>query len=359
MPSIGTATDGSGYTLYLSSTSFLLYDRSGNAFQFGNSIKDPDGASISYTSTNGDVYTDTLGATVMTDHILYGHKATDPPDTYTYAGPDGGNEQSSVIYGYQPLQTAFGCPLINELNGLNDGYLPIQITTPAGNYNISYEPTPGHSGFYTGRIAQITLPSGGYVQYGYSGGNNNTGIDCSSQVVPTLTRTVNDNHGNISVWKYVNNNTSATPGNYTVVETDPALDQTVHHFAGEFQTMADYYQGGCPTSITGCNGGGTELRFITTCYNGNFSSCATASVPALPITQTDVYTWMQATPQNLVETIYDCKTVNPCYGLVTSVGRWDWGAPLPPTSFGLISTTYTPRGSWNGRTLCGRWQLHQ
>jgi hypothetical protein len=50
-----------------------------------------------------------------------------------------------------------------------------------------------------------------------------------------LTRTVNDNNGNVGTWTYVNANTSSTAGNFTVTETDPASNQIVHSFAGEYQ----------------------------------------------------------------------------------------------------------------------------
>lgn len=55
-------------------------------------------------------------------------------------------------------------------------------------------------------------------------------------VVPTITRTVNDNNGNSGTWTYVNSNSISQttcvaghgPCNYTVTETDPAGNQTVH-----------------------------------------------------------------------------------------------------------------------------------
>jgi RHS repeat-associated protein len=233
--------------------------------------------------------------------------------------------------------TKFNCSGIQDINQ-SFWPLPTKVTTPdGGTYTIQYEVTPGNSNARTGRISQLNLPSGGYILYAYSDTTGHNGINCTTEVVPTLTRKVYDNYSKTtSTWTYVNSGA-------TVVETDPALNQTVHYFAGEFQTLVQFYSGGCPTTISGCTGGGTELRFVTTCYNpnANFSNCASA--PILPITQTDVYTWMQATPQNLVETKYDQT-----YGVITSVGRWDWGAALPPTSSFLVSTTYAPRGTWNG-----------
>lgn len=44
----------------------------------------------------------------------------------------------------------------------------------------------------TGRVSEITLPTGGYIKYAYSGGSNGTGINCPDASYATLTRTTND-----------------------------------------------------------------------------------------------------------------------------------------------------------------------
>src|SRR5580692_2565676 len=355
----GVATDGSGYTIVVTTNGQpTVYDKNGN-FWVGTCIKtchlkstvtDADGATITDGSTGGNnlVATDSLGQVVLTGTPVSGGSNW---GSFSYTDINGTTQYYTLGYTTLPIATNFACSnpyylgTIYEYTSTGTPLLT-SITTPAGGeYSISYEPTPGESGSYTGRVAEITLPTGGSISYAYSGGNN--GVNCNSFVVPTLTVKVYDNNSKTtSTWSYVNSNNSANfPGNFTVTETDPANNQTVHHFAGEFETLTESYQGGCPTSIAGCNGGGTELRFVTTCYNQIFSSCAApSSVPKLPIFQTDVYTWTGMTPQSLVETIYDKN-----YGAITSVGRWNWGAPLPPTSLNLISTTYTPLGSWNGR----------
>ncbi len=208
-------------------------------------------------------------------------------------------------------------------------YLATSLATPEGTYSFQYEQTPGSTGnVSTGRIESITLPTGGTIQYAYSGGNN--GINCSSQVVPTITRTVNDNNGNINTWTFVNNNTtsvgSTTPANFTVVETDPAHNQTIHTFTGEYQTQVMTYQGGCPTSTPGCSGGTASLLSTsTTCYNGNFSSCATWQPEALPssITQTDTYTsYNGSSSNNLVETVFSFS------GDPGEVKQYDFGVTM-------------------------------
>jgi RHS repeat-associated protein len=346
-------TDGSGYTLVVTNGIPTVYDKAGvqNVMTGNLSVGystawkaiDPDGATVSLDTTTGN-WTDSLNTTALTQ-TYNGSNAF----IYSYLDASGNTQSYTMTYAANKYNFAsnFGCTGWPEYSG---SYAPVvSVTTPTGGvYGFSYEPTPGKSGYYTGRIAKITYPSGGSISYSYSGGKN--GINCTSGVVPTLTVTVNDNNGNIGTWTYVNSNgynpstcvAGAGPCNYTVTGTDPAGNQTVYYFSGEYQTAAWTYQGQSTGGYTGA------LRVTTSCYNGNLNNglggCQSpTSVPSLPIFQTDVYTWVGVAPQSLVETKYDST-----YGLVTSVGRWDWGAPMPPTSFNLISTTYTPLGSWNG-----------
>jgi RHS repeat-associated protein len=352
LPGLAVTTDGSGYTLEVTSNNpltYVVYDSSGNkaspsATSLAATVADPDNAHVSF---DGSIYTDTLGATALTVQMNYGPS----PDTYTYTDASGSTPRTfTVAYSPYNIQTNFRCSGILEWS-LPSWYLPTSITTPTGGkYTISYEQTPEYGTAYkTGRIAQITLPTGGYVKYVYSGGSNNTGIDCTSQVVPTLTRTVNDNNGNVSTWTYVNTDSNApsacAPGggscNYTVTETDPAANQTVYYFSGEYQTAVWSYQGQSTGGYTGA------LRVTTTCYNGNFTNCQYSAVPSLPIKQTDVYTWLGAVPQALTETIYDCATISPCYGNVGEIKRYDWGAGSPPSGSPL-SDEIIRYGSYNG-----------
>jgi hypothetical protein len=161
--------------------------------------------------------------------------------------------------------------------------------------------------------------------------------------VPTITVTVNDNNGHISTWTYVNSDGSATASNFTVTKTDPAGNQTVYWFSGGYQTQSAAYEGGCPTSLaTGCNGSnGTLFRTITTCYNANFTSCATPSpVVTLPLSQADVYTsYNGSSSQNLVEIKFDTT-----YGNITEVKQYDFGATTPPRGNPLSDTTITHAG---------------
>jgi len=342
-----TTTDGSGYTLVVANQAagpWTLYDPSGLSLNLtaDTAEYDPDGVSISITRsssqgppyTTTDTYNDSLGQTALTATSTYNSNDVDVGDAYTYAGTN--NPAFSVEYSSLSNELNFECPGTLE-SGI--GFpLPTIITTPTGGeYTISYEPSPGISGDVTGRIAEITYPSGGSITYAYSGGNS--GINCTSGVVPTLTVTVNDNNGNSKTYTYVNSNTSFPGSAFTVTKTDPAGNQTVYSFDAEYQTQAAYYQG----SATG-----TPLKTVTTCYNGNFTSCATPSTgPAQPFSQTDVYTTLNGSATNLVETKFDS------YGNTIEVKQYDFGVTLgaAPTVSPLSDTLTYYGQSWNG-TSC-------
>jgi RHS repeat-associated protein len=370
----GTASDGSGYTLvatqYLYDSDimepiFTVYDRSGNAYPTETDpmnllppnytvVQDPDEAKITAVPTYSNnnflytTYTDTLDTTALTFEAGGARNYLDAAgNTQQFKGTTSTNTQ---------IQTNFGCPGIAEYPYESSESIanPYILTTPTGNITFTYEITPGdtHSPHYvTGRMAGITYPSGASVSYSYSGGNNNTGIYCpvgdATTGVPTLTKTVTDVNGNQSTWTYVNNNTGTVKG--PVIVTDPASNQTVYTFNFEYQTQVASYQGGCPTTITGCSGGGTLLRTTVTCYDGNNASQAACleSYPGRtgnPPTEQDVYTYLgsSATP-SLVVTKYNS------YGSVTSVSNYGFGATYPPSGTPLSNTTI----SYNTGSSCG------
>jgi len=328
-------TDGSGYTAEFSNnTVTALYDKAGDNYVGG--LSNPDGVyllkeSYSYGSNyTQTVYTGALSSTPVLTSTDY-TDGTSNTYTYTNSACSGGTCNYALSFVPLYIWTAFSCSGDIDINSVGTTYFPSTLTTPTGGtYTFKYEQTPGKSASYTtGRLAKIIYPSGGWISYAYSDGNGHNGMNCNSLVVPTITVTVNDNNGNNGTWTYVNSNNSSTPGNYTVTETDPAGNQTVYSFAGEYQTQAAYYHG---------SASGTPLKIVMICYNGNNTNCATpSSVPALPITETNVYTnWNSSSPTigKLLQTNYDS------YGNVTSVVEgWNGGG---------IRTTITSRGSWNG-----------
>jgi YD repeat-containing protein len=370
-PPAQQTVDGSGYTFLFTGFGLqgTLYDKFGNTYagipSYNLIAKTPDGITGLTTTTTyhgtgcaGGLCMTVTDALSSTPVISYQASATNGgAATYTYTNAQGNfiNPPYTVSYSPYTQVTSFLCSNIGEYGPLAK-YLPTSITTPtSGTYTITYETTPNYSSktypppYTTGRIASITLPSGGAISYAYEGGNN--GVNCTSGVIPTLIRTVNDNNGNVSSWKYVNSNdnlwSSNNPTNFTVTVTDPGQNQTVYNFAGQIQTQIATYQGGCPTSITGCNGGGTLLKSAFTCYNGNFTNCETANSVALPITETAVYTSLGSSSQDFVQTNYDS------YGDVTSVINMDYGnvgsnGQCISATAGVCEKTTITYGSWNG-----------
>lgn len=350
--SIGV-TDNTGYTLYANTTGFpVVYDKAGDAFTvpvpsfpcctsngkfttLASTVTNPDSLSVSGDENNGGAITDTLNTVVANVTGLYHIPAT----SESYNDASDNPQQYTMVYTALPLKTNFHCAsaTIVEMSGTYN--LLTSIQGPAGHTStISYEPTPGFSGYYTGRVAQITFPTGGSISYAYSDSNGNNGIDCSgwssptAPSVPTITVTVNDNNGNSSIYTYVHSTFSANP--QTVTKTDPAGNQTAYTFYGEFQTQVQYFQGTAT---------GTPLKTVVTCYNGNFVNCANPSSVALPITRMDVYTSLNGSSYSVTETKYDSYSnhiYQATYDYNQALGAAPSGTPLQATitSYASIGT---------------------
>jgi RHS repeat-associated protein len=361
------ASDGSGYSMSITNGNLIVYDKNGNywngscTYNGGCALTptyyDPDGATISWSSSGGTV-TDSLGTPVVAGVPAPNEYGEVLPSfnspSISYNDANGNPQQYTFGYTTLNLASSFNCSGIMDF-GANNYLGAIQrsmitsISMPGpspAQYAITYEPTYGMSGYYTGRVASITLPSGGTISYGYSGGNE--GLNCAFGTTPTVTVTVNDNNGNIGTYTYTSS-LSTTSGiglpptlggtNFTVTKTDPAGNQTVYSFSGEYQTQALYYQGAAT---------GTPIKTVTTCYNGNLTSCAVpSSSPNEPITQTDVYTSFGSSSSDLVQTTYDT------YGNVTSEIDMDYGnvganGQCASATAGVCKLTTTTYGSWNG-----------
>jgi len=239
-----------------------------------------DGNGNQVTSLCG-VFTDTLGQTVLT---ATGGSAT-PPVVFTGTTVSGGPSTWQLEYAPYTVQTNFQCSGVSEY-GPSTQELPSGLLLPDGrSYSFTYETTPGYSGSVTGRIASVTLPTGGKISYAYSGGNN--GINCTDSSPVTLTRTTPD-----GTTTYTRNTSGLTAGTTasgdagysTTTITDPLNNQTL------VTSIVSYYGAGQPNNYSenarqiysGTIAGGNLLETILTCYsNGaynNASNC-TATFP--------------------------------------------------------------------------------
>jgi YD repeat-containing protein len=180
-------------------------------------------------------------------------------------------------------------------------YLPTQILLGDGSsYTFDYElsTAPGHTSDTTGRISKITLPTGGYIQYAY------TGTNCTDGSPLQVTKTVND-LTNSAVWSYTR---TISSGIWTTTENTPLNTDVQWTFnAGGIPTVEKVYQ----ASV-----GGTVLSETDTTYGSDGPSRNTLSTGAASRT---------------VDYAYDS------YGNMTAQYEYDWGSTTSP----LRTTLYT------------------
>ena len=272
------AVDGSGYTLNVDGgpdASVVAKDGS-----TGNNLPlQAPAPKVGWTDRNGNEITvtsagsfyDTLSGTVAVLTVT-GSGTPSSPVTLTYTAPNGGSPQFKMNYSSFNIKTNFGCGGISEYsaNGIN---LVSGITLPDGSaYTFSYEPTPGNSGYYTGRLHSVQLPTGGTITYSYTGGSN--GITCADGSTATLTRATPD-----GTWTYAQVKGSGAASTTTV--TDPQGNVTTLYFQGIYETQRIVKQGSS-----------TVLSTANTCYNASAppEPACTGTAVTSPITQRYVST---------------------------------------------------------------------
>src|SRR5208282_2987740 len=213
---------------------------------------------------------------------------------------------------------------------------------------ISCTPKPGTTSCVTGRIASVTLPTGGEITYTYNGGANLIESDGS---VANLTRTLTPGGG----WQYSRVRQGSTlpgPGSQWInTVVDPNGNNTVINFVEDsntttptynlYETQRQVYQGSVSTNS--CSSTVTNNCLVVTTvgfYNGNYANCSTAAVSS-QITQADSYTQLTNGKTRLSEVAYNS------YGLVTQDNEYDYGvktgaAPGNPHLIRDTSIAYVP-----------------
>lgn len=319
------SSDGSGYTLYAdgisqtasatSRTGWGVFPPQGGPGQ----LSDTNGNYITVNSSNG-TFTDTLGKTVMT---VTGTGSATSPLNFAYTNPGGTASSVAVNYTNFNIKTNFGCSGISEYTGLGVPLATSIVMPDQSSYTIAYETTSGYSGYYTGRIHSITLPTGGQIQYDYTGPNN--GIVCADGSTSGLTRTVTPGGD----WTYTR--TQVSGAQWTTKITDPQDNDTLFNFQGLYETSRQSFQGAVS--------GGTLLQTLATCYNGNTGSCDTTAVTA-PITQRAVTLQLPGGKQSKTVATYSSD-----YGVLTDLKEYDFGDGAPPSNWTRhTAISYAPLG---------------
>ena len=281
----GSSADGSGYTFS------------------NNVVTSPDGFQISamslanhgsVTDRNGNVisdvlnetFTDTTGQNILS---ITGNGTSNSPKLFTYPVSLQGNAATaasvSVYYSSYTVQTNFGCSGITDA-GAGPEYLIDHIVLPdasGSTYRFTYEATPGGtSGAVTGRLASVTLPSGGTIAYSYSGGCGH-GINSDGSLA-TLVRSTTDG---IKTYTHLFEAGSAISDTQTVDEAGNGTSYTfVNSTNGlSYEVERQVYDG--PLSS------GTPLLDRTTLLNGQSGF---SEITGAPI-RTDVfeiYNWLNS-----------------------------------------------------------------
>ncbi len=322
-----------GYTLTTTNgAAFTLYDRFGkqlfvpiNNITGGGSAIDRNGNEI--TADSSGHFTDTLGTIAVT---VSGSAPNPLTFTYNAPGPQGTGVPVAVTVSYKTytVKTNFACSGIAEY-GPTSNSLVDAVTLPDGTfYQFAYEPTPGFSGDYTGRVASVTLPTGGTISYQYSGGGTGVnGITCKDGGAATVTRTTPD-----GVWTYAR--VLGTGSASTTTVTDPQSNNTVVQFqSGIYETQRQVYQGAISPS--------NLLQTTTTCYNGNTSNCMSTSF-SLPITQRNVTVTLPGGSQSEHDDFWNA------YSAATETDDYDFGAAPHGPLLRKIVAAYANLGNVHG-----------
>jgi len=338
------AIDGSGYTLMITGSTqgnslcnpgagtgsnCTIYEAGGAAINvvpqttqsiyFSTMATDSNGNSISFNAGT-NTYIDTLNLTAITED----NSAN--PSVFSWDDINGNQQKATIGYSALNVQAISDCTTTGA--GTQPG-MPTSISFPnGGSLGIAYEPNAAHSGTYTGRLATLTLPTGGTITYTYPGAFN-----CSYMVPSKVTRQTADGTTTYTWAPFQNGNTT------TVV--DQGGNTTIYTFTG----LAAAGSTPSPTTaqvvtqIQRFQGTSTLLTTDVYCYNaasGQPGNCSTAVV-SLPIKEIDVYHTI-----NGMSSSSRSRVTYDSYGNVTSSTAWDFGFAF------YTRQTTTTYGSWNG-----------
>lgn len=306
-----TTNDGSGYKYYTATaTLYTVFGAVG--VLTGQTFTDRNGNKINVNGSGQ--FFDTLSSSTAALTVASTGSPT-TQTTYTYTAPSGASAAFTIIYTTYSIQTNFGCtsPNIGEYgqNGTTTANLVTEIrlpdwnqsTNPNSHYVFAYEPTPSHSGFYTGRVASVTLPTGGVISYTYTAGaltgtavGANDPIVCADGSAAGIQRKTPDTGTNY--WNYSRNQVSGNEWTTTVTTPpDPSVgNDTVIYFQKDSATVSNGDGSNIPLNnfyetqrkaYQGSSGSGTLLQTVDTCYNAATAPCTTTAVSS-PITQRDI-----------------------------------------------------------------------
>ncbi len=341
-----SADDQSGLYLKLATngdtTTYNVFDEAGNRVAHSGPITTTysvQSRNLNTISVGGGfpvgtpiTYTDTLGQLALT------YSTSSGIDTYSYTDANGNTRSFVVTNTTKSWKPSFGCPA--DVTTAVSQAFPTMISFPDGStMSFMYEPTVGSPSSITGRLASVTLPTGGSITYAYSGGTN--GINCADGSTAVMTRTF---AGNSTKFTHVANLGGNVHTSTTVFgDASSPSNETFYSFYDALPTAVIHY--------TGPTGNNVWLDKNIICYNntsqqaGNNVTCA-ANAVKFNVTQTD--TWhilpSMATP-SLVTTINSTTSLTP-----NEIKAYDFGTSVPT----LVSDQVLEYGTYvSGSDSCG------
>lgn len=292
-----TLTDNSGLVIYRQNNSFTVFNKQGAEYgvpvytEFTGYNEQTHVGSGTFTDTNGNeisasssgAFTDTMGKTVLT---LAG--AAPNPVAYTYTDSNGVSQTVTVNYSEYTVQTNFGVSGITEYSQSNIPLVSsIVFSADNSSYTFTYEATPGNSSDVTGRIASITLRTGGTISYVYTGGNNGVEADGTTA---GLNRTTTD-----GTMTYARSAVTSTTSTTTI--TDATGNQSVSTFL--INPTGGYFYENDRKDYQG-SASGTPLQEIQTCYNSGTCNSSVTSA----FTSVNISTYRNGTLVNIDDQTY-------------------------------------------------------
>jgi RHS repeat-associated protein len=340
----GSASDNSGYRIDITPPNNLanpiVYSPSGMKMVGSgtiNQVTDPNGNFITRSAaSNITTWTDTLNrsAVSITDNLA----ATPPTMVYGFLDENGSPLNVQVNYTAYSIKTNFHCTGLTDYTSTGTVALPTQIIFLPGDphqltYSITYEDTPGFSGFKTGRISQVTLPTGGSYQYQYyvAPGNpavDHGGVNCADGSYTYLTKTISDGT-TANTWGFTRNLATGK-----ITETPPGVApdsgaHTVYTFnASGQQTVAVFYSAATEDSVH-------TLKTINTSWAAN-------GTPATQVTILD------NNKQSQVTTNFDSN------GILQSQSQYDYGAGVVGPLIRTTTLTYLSTSTYLAKNIINR-----
>ena len=321
----GYPLDGSSFALYLTGgnlapSPYVMDTDTGIV----NESIDANGNSISnfFDFTGAQYIVDSTGTT----HLVV---IRDPMNNrFSYIIADGGNGIIPLTMTNINTTGGVSCPNVPTIGPTTNVPVVQTIKQADGTtYGFTYDPV-------LGRVQTIKLPTGGTITYNYNGPNS--GVSCEDGGTSGFTKTTPD-----GTWTY-SRTYSSTSNLWTTTVTDPQGNQTVYTFGSgtgfwsyALNKGAQFAQYEIQRQIFQKVGGSQALlKTVVTCYNQNFTSCASDSVPTrsaatnnndVPPFQKDIYTsYPNVTGSSLSEIRYHGQNS------ILEDKEFGFGASTPP-----------------------------